>query len=171
MIEVTLPGGQKIKVLEDAVTVSESGTALFKKEDRAKLSDDKRNDLFSRAIYQKQKKYDLLNLAIEYPTKLSETYDLGMNVLTTKDNFTKYDMHDVFTITLQAGTTFTFHDLFTDYSMLTVTQVADSNNFYSTMTDLPDREVFQQNLRLTAENLQFNCDERLRRKVEETYNK
>ena len=59
-------------------------------------------------------------------------------------------MNEVFTVTLQAVTTFTFHDLFTDYSMLTVTQVADSNCFYSTMTDLPDREVFQQNLRLTA---------------------
>ena len=100
MTEVTLPGGQKITVLDqaDAVTVSEGGTALFKKEDRSKLTDDKRNDLFYWAIYQKQKKYELLNLAIEDPTKLAETYYLGMNVLTTKANFVKYDMHDVFTI-------------------------------------------------------------------------
>ena len=64
MSEVTLPGGQKITVLDqaDAVTVSEGGTDFFKKEDRSKLTDDKRNDLFSRAIYQKQKKYELLNL-------------------------------------------------------------------------------------------------------------
>ena len=101
-----------IKVLEDAVSVSESGTALFKKQDRANLSDDKRNDLFARAIYQKQKKYDLLNLTIEDPTKLSETYDLGMNVLTTKANFTKYDMHDVFIVVVRSVLTLIFHELF-----------------------------------------------------------
>ena len=101
MPEVTLPGGQKIKTLTDvnAVSVSEGGTDLFREEDGVKLTDDKCNDLFARAIYQqKQKKYELLNLTIEDPSKLSETYDFGMNVLTAKANFVKYDMHDVFTV-------------------------------------------------------------------------
>ena len=58
MPEVTLPGGQKIKNLTDvnAVSVSEGDTALFRKEDRVNLTDNKRNDLFAKAIYQKQKK-------------------------------------------------------------------------------------------------------------------
>ena len=95
-----MPVGKKIKTLADAntVSVSEGGTALFRKEDRLKLTDDKHNDLFARAIYQKQKKYELLNLTIEDPSKISETYYLVMNVLTTKANFLKYDMHDVFTV-------------------------------------------------------------------------
>ena len=61
--------------------------------------------------------------------------------------------------------TFTFYDLFVKYSMLTFEKVADSKNFYSTLTELLDRENFRQNLRLTSENLQFNCEDRLRKKM------
>lgn len=101
-----------------------------------------------------------------------------MNVLTTKANFVKYNMHDVFTVVVRTPSeadpdieTFTFYNLFVEYSMLTVEQVTNSDNFYSTLTELPDRETFRQNLRSTSENLQFNCEDRLHRKIEGTYNK
>ena len=66
MPEVTFQGGQKIETLANvnAILVSEGVTALFIKEDRVKLPNNKRNNLFARAIYQKQKKYELLNLNI-----------------------------------------------------------------------------------------------------------
>ena len=169
--EIVLPTGETLTILDEAVVLNEGGTALFKKKDRVNLSDDKRNDLFHKATNQVQKRYDVLNITIEDPMKLSETYDLGMSIATTKENFIKYDMHDVFTVVETPKEEPVFHELFENYSSITVDTVADSNNFYSTLTDDSVREVYRQNLRLTAEYLQNNSEERLRKKVEETYNK
>ena len=62
------------------------------------MEEDKINDIFERVVSKSQNKYDLLDIKIEDPDKLKDTYNLEMSIKLTRKNRVKYDLHDVFTV-------------------------------------------------------------------------
>ena len=62
------------------------------------MEEDKINDIFERVVSKSQNKYDLLDIKIEDPDKLKDTYNLEMSIKLTRRNRVKYDLRDVFTV-------------------------------------------------------------------------
>ena len=102
---------------------------LYKKGDRDGLSTDERQILFKSATATVHKKYDVMPLSLDDKDKLDDTYNLEVLVQRTKREHFKYDMHDVFTIVIPNanGTVQETKDLYSDYSNITIEQVARSN--------------------------------------------
>jgi hypothetical protein len=168
--EVTI-NGVKIKIASTKKTITNVEAALYPKSNRNNMSPEKLNDLFEKAVSKTQTKYDILNLKIADPDKLEETYDLEMAISRTKAHHIKYDMNDVFTIVKPNAdpTKFEFVNLYDNYALLTEREVADSNEWYATMTEGDDNAWFLQNLKLTHEHLSNNVEDSLVTKINETY--
>ena len=111
-----------------------------------------------------------MDLKIEDPDKLEDTYDLEMSLNKTRAHFEKYDMLDVFTIVKQANdpAAYRFTNLFEAYASLTLKEITDSNEWYATMTEDPHGH-FTEDLRLTEQYLVNNSEDDLVMKVNETY--
>ena len=150
-------------------TVSDTAEqVLYKKGDRAALSTDERQILFKSATATVHKKYDVIPLSLDDEDKLDDTYNLEVLVQRTKREHFKYDMHDVFTVVIPNadGTVKETKDLYSDYSNITIEQVARSNRWYR---EWMVAAFFEQNLQLTYEFFQNNVSEDLVMKISETY--
>jgi hypothetical protein len=110
-------------------TAFKANVATSTKADRAKMDVKEKTDLFERATAKKlQPKFTMMNLKIDDPDKLDDTYNLAAAIDTMKENHIKYDLHDVFKIvyfdskdpTLITKTV----DLYTDYGSVEVADVA-----------------------------------------------
>ena len=176
MMEVTITGIQiKKNVKKNIVTTAEQ--ILFHKEEREKLTEDKRQTLFKEATARGQRKYSFLNVKLKSDDVLQDSYDLDMMIRVTRSNHVKYDMHSVFTIVFpdklsdtgdlqknEKGEVKTVN-LYSDYSILTPEQIADSNRWYLEWTG----EVHAQNLVLTLDYFRNNCHDDLWTKTTEEY--
>ena len=176
MAQTTMPSelfinGVKVTLAATKKVVTSVTTALYTKAQRNTLSAEKLNDLFDKAVNKTQVKYDILNLKIADPDKLEDTYDLEMAISRTQAHHMKYDMHDVFTVVKPHAdiTKYEFVNLYDNYAQLTEQEVADSNEWYATMTDGVENISFVQNLKLTHEHLTNNVEDNLVTKINETY--
>ena len=131
---------------------------------------EKLNELFERAVAKSQVKYELLNLQIDDPDKLKDTYDLEMAISRMQSHHLKYDMHDVFTVVKPDvdPSKFKFVNLYEDYAQVSAEEVAASNEWYA-MTEDPENKWFLQNFKLTREHLANNSEDSLVTKVNKTY--
>jgi len=166
-------GSLSIKIKSTKTNISDDGEEiLYPKEDRAKLSSDKLAELFDKATRTRHKKYDFINLTLSDEDKLDDTYNLDMLVRRTKNAHVNYDMHNVFKILLldpndpDEKTIIGTKDLYTEFSEITVEQVAASDRFYNQWAA---EDHFSQNLRLTYAYFQSNVSEELYEKAFETY--
>jgi hypothetical protein len=136
------------------------------------MSPEKLNELFERAISKSLPTiYTAMDIKLDDPDKLAETYDLEMIIAPTRTHHVKYDMHDVFTVVKPNPDIAKYEtiNLYKNYATLTKEEVAASNEWYSTMTEDPQNKYFRQNLNLTHEHLVNNCHDDLVSKVTETY--
>jgi hypothetical protein len=170
--QTVIINGVIVKIASTKKQISNDNTALYPKKTRETMSAEKLNDLFERAAGKSQNKYDVMDLKIDDPDKLEDTYDLEMSISRTRAHHIKYDMHDVFTIVKPNAdpTKFEQVDLYDNYAMVTEEEVAASNEWYATMTDDQEQNKwFLQNLKLTHEHLSNNSEDNLVAKVNETY--
>ncbi len=109
-----------------------SETVLFKKEDRSNLSVDERTILFKSAVAKAHKPYDLMPLSLDDEDKLDDTYNLEVLVSKTKRAHFRYDMYNIFSIIIPNDdeSIKEVKDLYSDYSNITIKQVARSNLWY-----------------------------------------
>ena len=107
-------GGVNIPIATTKRVVNETTTAFYKKTDRDNLDTNKLNELFIKAVATQQKKYDFIDLKINDPDMLKDTYNLEMAIETTRINNSRFDMHDVFMIVEPDNnpTKFKVHDLY-----------------------------------------------------------
>jgi hypothetical protein len=158
--EEVLIDGLTIKVHTLQKTVV-SQTVLHPKAERASLDKKERNDLYARATAKHHKQFNLISLAITSKDKLDDTYNLEILIEHIRSSRGDYEMGDVFKIIswgvkpatndLQSngGT----RDLYSDYSNLTVENVAQSNEFYRTYVD---DDTFTENIKLTLDYMKNN---------------
>lgn len=143
---------------------------LYKKEDRQKLTDDKKNDLFEKITKTRFTKFDLVTLTLSNEDKLDDTYNLGIQVGKLRSHFVKFDLHDVFTVlkfsTTDPDTPIDTADLFTNYSSLSEDEVAKSNRWYTLWAT---EDYYRENLQLTFDFLENNSTESLWEKCLELY--
>jgi hypothetical protein len=162
-------GNVEYPILGAKRVVSETAEqVLYAKDDRKNLSTDEKTVLFKSAVQTAHKKYDVLPLSLEDEDKLDDTYNLEVLVQKTKREHFKYDMHDVFTIVIPNDdeTIASTMDLYTEYSNITIEQVARSNLWYREWMVAP---YFEQNLQLTYDFFQNNVSDDLSMKISETY--
>jgi hypothetical protein len=107
--------------------------------------------LYARAAAKHQKQFNTISLAITSEDKLDDTYNLEMLIEHMRSSPGDYEMEYVFKIIswgvnpatndlqINGGT----RDMYSDYSNLTVENVAQSNEFYRTYVD---DETFTENL-------------------------
>ena len=161
-------GGVNIPVAVTKKVVNDTTTAFYKKADRDLLSGDKLNDLFVKAVSTSQKKYNFIDLKIDDPELLEDTYNLEMAIDKTRSNHSRFDMHDVFII-VDPENGLKTTDLYKNHAKVTELEVAKSNEWYQTMTENPNNKWFCQNMNLTYEYFTNNVEEKLSTKVKETY--
>jgi hypothetical protein len=155
-------------------TAVKANVATFTKAASAKMDVKEKTDLFERATAKKlQPKFTMMNLKIDDPDKLDDTYNLAAAIDTMKENHIKYDLHDVFkTVYFDSKdpTTITKTvDLYTDYGSVKVADVAKSTNrFCYTMIRDPSNAIHE-NLKLTKTYLVNNTDDNLVLKINKTY--
>ena len=171
--EMTTPnylniGGRRVELADSKQAVDDTTTAFYSREDRNNLDTNKLNDLFVKAVSTAQPKYDFININLNDPNVLIDTYNLGMAVAKTRVNHNRYDMHDVFSI-IDPSNGYALTDLYKNYALLTEEEVAESNEWYQTMTSGNDKKWYRQNLKLTFEYFTNNVEEDLQSKVLETY--
>lgn len=166
--------GVKFDVMETARELTDESQALYPKAERAKLEPAELNKLFEKAWATSQTKYHLLDMKIEDPDKLKETYDLEMAIDKTRNNHAKFDMTDVFTVVVLDKTdpmkVLRTVDLYKDYGNVTEKEVAQSNRFYATRIHGDSAKFLAQNLQLTHSYMVNNTEDSLLTKVNETYN-
>jgi hypothetical protein len=154
-------------------TLKQIQVATYTKAYRAKLDYKEKAELFERASAKKlQTKFTMMNLKIDDPDKLDDTYNLSSAIDKMKENHIKYDMDDVFNIVIPDPSNpykvLKIVDLYTDYGSIEVSDVATSNRFYSTMLRDPHGSL-SENLKTTFEYLLNNTDDNLVLKINETY--
>lgn len=162
----------------DAQVDSATGV-VYSMQERKKLEQDKLQDLFRHAAERRTgHKYEIVSVAIDDPDTLKRTYMLGQTFATSKQQLTKYDMINVFTIVKLDKTDpsdlskATMHDLFTEHTVLTREDIAASNRFYATrIKDSDIQGWMRQNLTISAQYFENNCTTELRSKVNEQYRK
>ena len=118
------------------ITASQ-GSIMFKKEDRASLSMEKRTDLFEKIVSkQLDTKFAEISVALSDTEKLDDTYNVALLIDRMKDHCVKYDLHGVFNIVdpKDPATTPDIHEslgnLFKSYATITPDSVARSNEWY-----------------------------------------
>jgi hypothetical protein len=166
--------GLTIVVGDAERAVSDETEALYLKAEGAKMDRKELNKFFREACETTQLKYHLLNMKIEDPAKLHETYDLAMMINSTRLHHADFDMTDVFTVvifnTVDSKKLLRTVDLYQDYGNVTEKEVAKSNRFYATRVVGDDAKLFSQNLvQLTYRHLVNNTEDDLVTKVNETY--
>jgi hypothetical protein len=154
-------------------TVQQVPVATYSKAARATMDFKDKTELFERASAKKsQPKFKMMNLQIDDPDKLDDTYNLTSAIKKMKTNHIKYDLHDVFNIVFPDATdpykVVKIVDLYTDYGSITASEVAKSNRFYATMLRDPHGSIHE-NLTVTQEYLINNTDDDLVLKINETY--
>jgi hypothetical protein len=106
----------------------------------------------------------MMNLQINDPDKLDNTYNLTSAIEMMKTNHIKYNLHDVFNIVFPDATdpykVVKIVDLYTNYGSITSSEVAKSNRFYATMLRDPHGSIHE-NLTVTQEYLINNTDDDL----------
>ena len=86
-------------MLSSPAPTSTGSLVTLKKTERANLSADKRQDLFTKLTAKRQQDlFHLMDQAISSVDDLQETYNLQLNLSTLESKFIKHDMSDVFTI-------------------------------------------------------------------------
>jgi hypothetical protein len=139
-------------------------TVLNPKAERASLGKKEKHDLYARATAKHHKQFDIISLTITSEDKLDDTYNLEILIEHMRSSHGECEMGDVFKIIswgvnpatddlqINGGT----RDLYSDYSNLTVENVAQSNEFYRTYVD---DETFTENLKLTLDYTKNNVTE------------
>jgi hypothetical protein len=117
-------------------TMFERPAILYKKEDQASLNDEKRAILYEKATKTRHnRKFDVISLTLTDADKLDETYNLEILIKKTETAHVTFDMHGVFNIVYPSpvddGTFSTTKNLYTEYSDITVEEVATSNHWYN----------------------------------------
>jgi hypothetical protein len=168
-----LLGNREFEFEPTPKTLQQIQVATYTKAYRAKLDYKEKAELFERASAKKlQTKFTMMNLKIDDPDKLDDTYNLSSAIDKMRENHIKYDLDDVFNIVITDPTdpykVLKMVDLYTDYGSIEVSDVATSNRFYSTMLRDPDGSIGE-NLKVTLEYLLNNTDETLVLKINETY--
>lgn len=123
--------GRRLVVSATKSEVTDGTTAFYKRENRDTLTEDKLNNLFVKASAQGQKKYDFINLQINDPKLLEDTYNLELAIDKTRSNHVKFDMNDVFNI-INPNDGYSIIDLYKNNSTVTEQEVAASNAWYQT---------------------------------------
>jgi hypothetical protein len=168
--EVTV-NGRTIKVRTAAKALVESqGEILYPKSLRDGLkTQNKLSDLYEKACKQHHTKYELMSLSLSDEEKLDDTYNLELLIRKTREAHMTYDIHDVFTIVLldSSGMPFGSKDLYSEYSEITIQQVADSNKWYKQWTE--DDEFAGDNLNVTYNFMKNNVSDNLWEKTFEKY--
>jgi hypothetical protein len=163
--------GRTIKVRTAAKTLVESqGEILYPKSLRDGLKTlNKLSDLYEKACKQHHTKYELMSLSLSDEEKLDDTYNLELLIRKTREAHMTYDMHDVFTIVIldSSGMPSTSKDLYSQYSDITIQQVADSNRWYKEWTE--DDEFAGDNLNVTYNFMKNNVSDSLWEKTFEKY--
>jgi hypothetical protein len=134
------------------MVLTTTSMTIFKKENRSKLTEEKRANHFSKATAKKQTdKYKMLSLSIVNEDDLQDTNNLKMCIGETKQNFERFDMGDVFTVLTMnpTGTVEVLGDMFEHYVTITPEEVAASNTIYATLVKAIDHPWIQENLTLT----------------------
>ena len=182
--------GITMKVSTVASTTKVSRTATYKKEDRSKLSAEKKHDLFSKITAPKQhKEFQLLEPSIQDLDDLDETYQLHMMLRQLQVNFITYDLIDVFKIVFpirdpvtqaltgglqmlpsagQALLEAKHKDLLTDYNQLTLEEVADSSEWYQQFCWTKHTPWIAENLALSADYLRNHIEKKFLGKIDES---
>jgi hypothetical protein len=157
----------KVNTVQKIVVIQ---TVLHPKAERASLDKKERNNLYVRATANHHKQFDSISLAITSEDKLDDTYNLEMLIEHMISFHGDYEMGDFFKIInwgvnpatndlkINGGTRY----LYSDYSNLTVENVAQSNELYRTCVD---DETFTENLKLTLDYMKNNVTENLWNKV------
>jgi hypothetical protein len=168
--EVTV-NGRKIKVRATAKALVESqGEILYPKSIRDGLkAKNKLSDLYEKACRQHHTKYELMSLSLSDEEKLDDTYNLELLIRKTREAHMTYDMHDVFTIVIldSSGMPSGSKDLYSEYSEISIQQVADSNKWYKEWTD--ETEFASDNLNVTYNFMKHNVSDSLWEKTFEKY--
>ena len=165
--------GTTLNLEQTPTVLTTTSMTIFKKENRSKLTEEKRADHFSKATAAQQTdKYKMLSLSIVNEDDLQDTYNLQMCIEETKQNFERYDMGDVFTVltTDATGNVVVLGDLFEHYVTISPEKVAESNTIYSTLVKASDHPWIRENLTLTFDYFRNNADTETYRKALETYN-
>ena len=112
-----------------------------------------------------------MDLKIDDPDKLKETYNLEMAIELTRSNRVKYDLHDVFTVVEphKDPNEFETVNLYTYHTYLTSSEIVQSNEWYATMPEDTHHKYFLHNIKLMHEDLVKIPQEKLATKFNETY--
>ena len=152
-VELTI-GGVKLKVRATPTKANDMAKALFPMESRSSYPADKLTALLEAICKPQKNKFDLLMLALEDQDKLEDTYALQMLLESTKEHFTQYGVANVFTVIVfdesARQTILSTQDLLTNHSLVSVEQVAKSNEWYATMGEDELGVCCGQNLTLSA---------------------
>jgi len=99
------------------------------------MSEEKKVEHFKHAtVFQQTDRFAFMSRTIEGSDDLGDNYNLQMCVEQACNNMSRYDMVDVFTIVSHDGSE-VIGNLFTDYAIITVDQVKQSNYFYRMVVD------------------------------------
>jgi hypothetical protein len=173
LVKKMILGGIKYKLEATPKPAQLASVALYTKASRAKLDIKEKTDLFERATAKKlQTKFTMMNLKLDDPDKLNDTYNLASAIDQMKENHLKYDLHDVFNVLIidpkDPTNVLKQVDLYTNYGSVTIDNVAKSNRFYSTMVRDPLNAI-NKNLKLTKTYLANNTADNLVLKINKTY--
>ena len=154
-------GGDSYTLLSTKQTWTnvESGT-LFKKTDRSTLALKDKTDLYQKFVASgQQKNFEYITMDIKDPNKLSDTHELYMSIRTLKAQHVRYDIHDVFNVVVDpSAPTLEFKSLYENYTVLTIDQVAASNEWYRTMIDTTAHPWIDENLTWSQDHLENHLD-------------
>lgn len=170
--------GEVVKLVTTPNEVKDTDKALFTKQERSKLSEDKKNDLLykiTRRIFDKDKVFSLVTLDWTNEEALEETADLETQLDNIRSHLKRYDCLDVFRIIFHDGPAHPYiihepvYDLFDKYPELTAQQVADSCKWYRLYCDHSTQPWILENLQASYEFLKANCSDELWKAVYNEY--
>ena len=72
-------GGRQVELADSKQAVDETTTAFYSREDRENLDTNKLNDLFVKAVSTAQPRYDFININLDDPNVLTDTYNNRKN--------------------------------------------------------------------------------------------
>jgi len=175
--EVKTPSGEILKLVKKPNEEVVTEKALFPKQERSKLSEDKKNDLLAkmcRRILDKDRLFALDVLDWTNEEVLTETADLETQLDDVHNHLKKYDCLDVFMIVHHDGPDAPnningWYDIFENYPDLTADNVAQSCKWYQQYIDHKAQPWILENLQASAEFLKANCSDTLWNAVYDEY--
>jgi len=162
--------GETIEVEDQPRKVHPSSAIVFGKKERQNMSEKDRFKLFGEFVQQNDAfTFDTPAYAFNKVDSMGDTYTLQNQVTSLREHIQCCDMGDVFNIVIYDDANpkviTKIVNLFDDYSMLTINDVARSNKWYRTMPK-DNQPWFTENLRLMSNNMEAA----LHAKSLETYN-